>query len=269
MVKARPRSRRVRGGGVTLGAALLALVAPGGRPSFAADRRDPRDLEAERACLAGRHQRGLELLAELFTETGDPTHLYNQGRCLQQNGLADEAIARFREYLRKGPSLSAEDRALADARIAECEELRARQRPATTMITTPTTTSTAPARAASGSSPRGELRAAAGARQGRVQAAGIAVGAAGVAALAMGAVLSLRVEGIERTLERDGYDRDRTERGRLYEKLQWVGYGAGALLVGGGAALYLRGRRGQEGATAALRPIVGRAGAGAIVEGRF
>jgi tetratricopeptide (TPR) repeat protein len=101
-------------------AALLVLAATAG--PVRAQERDPRELEAKTACLAGRTDRGIELLAELYAETNDPTYIYNQGRCYQQTGKPREALTRFREYLRKAPTASAEDKALVQGYIAELEE---------------------------------------------------------------------------------------------------------------------------------------------------
>jgi hypothetical protein len=97
--------------------ALTALTAP-----TRAQERDPREREAKKACLGGRTARGIELLAEMYAETNDPTYIYNQGRCFQQSGNAREALSRFREYLRKAPTMSADDRALVQGYISELEE---------------------------------------------------------------------------------------------------------------------------------------------------
>jgi len=40
----------------------------------------------------------VDLLAQLFVETGDVNYIYNQGRCYEQNGKFGEAILRFREF---------------------------------------------------------------------------------------------------------------------------------------------------------------------------
>lgn len=64
---------------------------------------DPRAAEARRACAAGQVERGVELLASIIASTGDPNAVYNQARCYQQNDRHEEAISRFREYLRLAP----------------------------------------------------------------------------------------------------------------------------------------------------------------------
>ena len=46
---------------------------------------DPRVGEAKTACVAGDVPKGVRLLAELYTASGDPIWIFNQGRCYQQN----------------------------------------------------------------------------------------------------------------------------------------------------------------------------------------
>jgi hypothetical protein len=48
----------------------------------------------------------VQLLSELFVSTMDPTFIYDQARCFQQNRRYEDAIARFQEYLRTGKSVS-------------------------------------------------------------------------------------------------------------------------------------------------------------------
>lgn len=69
-------------------------VAKGG--SSAAKGRDSKEREARQACLEGNYAKGVTLLTDLFLDTGDPTYLFNQGRCYQQNERYPEAINRFR-----------------------------------------------------------------------------------------------------------------------------------------------------------------------------
>ncbi len=76
---------------------------------------------AKRACLAGDYVTGVRILADLFLDSNDPTYLFNQGRCYEQNVRYEEAIGRFNEYLRKAPNLTATERADTEAHIAACE----------------------------------------------------------------------------------------------------------------------------------------------------
>jgi hypothetical protein len=60
---------------------------------------DPRVDEALTACLAGEVQKGMRLLAELYTASRDPIWIYNQARCYQQGGQLTMALSRFKEFL--------------------------------------------------------------------------------------------------------------------------------------------------------------------------
>lgn len=82
---------------------------------------DDQQKAAKRACLAGDYVTGVRILADLFVDSNDPTYLFNQGRCYEQNVRYEEAIGRFNEYLRKTPSLTAAERTDTEAHIAACE----------------------------------------------------------------------------------------------------------------------------------------------------
>jgi hypothetical protein len=76
--------------------------------------------EARKRCLTGRYDQGMNILADLFSETRDPTYVYNQGRCSEQNQRLDDAIAHFKEYLRSD-GLTPEDRAAGEKHLADCQ----------------------------------------------------------------------------------------------------------------------------------------------------
>jgi hypothetical protein len=79
--------------------------------------------------MTGDVARGVALLADLYIDTEDPTYIYNQGRCYEQNSRCAEAIDRFREYLRKATKAKAEDRADAERHMVECEALIDKKQP--------------------------------------------------------------------------------------------------------------------------------------------
>jgi len=90
-----------------------------------ADTFETRAREAKRACLSGDFGRGQAILADLFVDSGDPTYLFNQGRCFEQNVRYQDAVGRFNEYLLKAPRATEAEQAEARAHIAFCEtELR-------------------------------------------------------------------------------------------------------------------------------------------------
>jgi hypothetical protein len=77
---------------------------------------------AKIACLSGDYAKGVALLAEMFVSTGNAIHLFNQGRCFEQNGKYEEAIVRFREFLRKHPEKDMPG-LTAEKHIADCKAL--------------------------------------------------------------------------------------------------------------------------------------------------
>jgi tetratricopeptide (TPR) repeat protein len=75
---------------------------------------------AKKACLSGDYQKGVAILSDLYVNTDDPTHVFNQGRCFEQNRRYDDAIGRFEEYLRVAKKASKSDREDAEKHIAAC-----------------------------------------------------------------------------------------------------------------------------------------------------
>lgn len=94
-------------------------------PAFGQEQ-DPRDVQAQKDCVAGKTDSGVALLAELYATTGNPNFLYNQARCYQHVARAGEAIERFREYLRVAKDIPADERADVENRLQECRVLQAR-----------------------------------------------------------------------------------------------------------------------------------------------
>lgn len=122
--------------------AAPALAQPG------AAQEDPRELEARTACAAGDVDKGIAILARMFAETSDYTWVYNQGRCYQQNGRNDQALNRFREYLRRGQNLNADDRREVEGFIKELEAEQQKKGGSTTAPPPPSSSQAAPAASA-------------------------------------------------------------------------------------------------------------------------
>lgn len=250
-----------------------------------AQERDPRELEAKKACLAGRTIQGIELLAALYAETNDATYIFNQGRCFEQNGKAQDAITRFREYLRKASTITPEEKAQVQRHISEMED-QARQNPAPTVVspesppgivqsqpdpslqaaTTATTAATSPT---SDSSPRTSGTAHA------FRIASITAAAVGVIAVAGGIYMGLQARSLsdEITMEANNgtFSRDKFNEGQRSETLQWVGYGVGAAgLATGGLLFYLGTRSSAVGGTRLTAiPSLGRDGATVLLRAMF
>src|SRR5664279_1860648 len=88
---------------------------------------DAKERAAKTACLAGDYVKGVALLSQLYVSTNDPAFIFNQGRCFEQNHRYDDAISRFREYLRVGKQISRSGKADAQTHIADCQDLLGKQ----------------------------------------------------------------------------------------------------------------------------------------------
>jgi hypothetical protein len=104
---------------------------------------DPREMKAREAFAAGRYQDALDMFAKLYAESLNPIYLRNIGRCHQNLGEPDRAIASFRDYLRKANTLPAAERKEIDGFIKEMEELK-RQKEASAASAPPTPTPVEP-----------------------------------------------------------------------------------------------------------------------------
>ena len=285
----------------------VALVASGSAllltSAAFAQAQDPREIEARKACLVGQVDAGAAILAGLFAETGNPNFVYNQARCYEQNSRPDEAISRFREYLRVAGNLGAEEKTDVERHIAECRgmqaELEQRQRNAAPPVPAaplpPAPNSALPAArppmapppvatAPDGYPPPVDTMVAvpsipaappAGSDSG-MKTWGIVVGSVGVAAVGAGVAFSLLTKSTQGQVESDSrrnlFDPDKYSRGQTYASLQWVGYGVGAVGITAGVLMVLaRGTTGQPGGgqPLALVPAVGSEQAGLSLQGGF
>jgi hypothetical protein len=235
--------------------------------------RTAQEKAARKACLSGDFEKGVSILSDLFVETRDPTYIFNQARCFEQNRRYDDAIARFQEYLRAAPELSADDRAITEKHIADCQQILDKQ-------SSHTATPVAPAPVPSVSTPTPAPSLAVGSESAPapppapgagLRIAGIATASVGVAALVTGVILNLKVNSMASDLEGLGqYSDSKESQRKTYRTLGWVGYGAGAACVATGAVLYYLGvRAGQSAPAVALAPMLGGDLAGAAVGGRF
>jgi tetratricopeptide (TPR) repeat protein len=105
----------------------LAVPAPLLAQTLVAQKQDERDVKARELFGIGKYAEALDLFGKLYADTSHPTYLRNVGRCYQNLGRPDEAIASFREYLRQVKNLSADQRAVVDGYIHEMEDLKKHQ----------------------------------------------------------------------------------------------------------------------------------------------
>lgn len=255
------------GTGAALASLLVALAA---RPARAQDR-DQRELEAKKACLGGHADKGIELLADLYTDTNDPTYIYNQGRCFEQNGRAGEAITRFREYLRKATTLPSDERAQLQKHLDELEA-EAKTSPGGAASSPVSIAAPAPTPAA------GVAIASPGPTPGRahqLHIAGLVTGGVGALAVVGGVVMGLRARSLSNEVTADAYagmfSQSKFDSGERAQTLELVGYGVGAAALVAGGLLYYFGSRQAEGDDAAptVTVAIDSAGARAALRVRF
>jgi hypothetical protein len=271
------------------GGALLALSCVAGlafmalSPQALAASVDVRERTARKACLSGDFAKGIEILADLFVRTEDTTMIFNQGRCFEQNRRYEDAIARFQEYLRASPKLSAGDKAAAKRHIADCQELLDKQ--SAKPVTAPRTPEPEPVVVPPPPTPvpvpvpepvvaQQEVPA----KQpstvgGGLRTAGIITASAGGTALIAGIALNLKVNSLAREMEDNpgAWSTDKESSRKTYQRVGWVAYGAGAACVVTGAVLYLLGRpSGSESkSSAALLPTFSASHVGFSLSGAY
>ena len=231
---------------------------------------DPRVGDAKTACVAGDVQKGIRLLAELYTASNDPIWIFNQGRCYHQNVQLTQALARFKEFLRK--SKGAPDEDIRDARnyITEIEAELHRQEQADRERSEAT----------------GDKLTVSGPNQPKppepgqgLRYTGVGVGILGGASLAAGVVFSVLVRQTQKSVENqtandivDGTAiKGKNDEGQRYETLQWISYGVGAAAVATGSVLYWLGTRSgnPQVAGTCVSPLFLANGAGASVHMAF
>jgi len=244
--------------------ASVGLIVASSTPARA--QQDPRELEAKKACLSNRPDRGIELLAELYAESNDPTYIYNQGRCYQQNGRGADALIRFREYLRKAPNLPASEKSEVEHTITELE---AQQRQSDQQ-------KKAEAAAAKPAPPTIILSPAPEGRDEKrlLRTAGIVAASVGVVGIGFGAYMGYRTQqlssDVTNNAKKSMFSQSQYDDGQRAEILQWVGYGVGGVALAAGGVLYLvgTGRFGGEGGPV-VAPVVTPNGGGASLDFSF
>jgi hypothetical protein len=240
---------------------------------------------ARKACLAGDYPAGVAILADLFVETKNPTYVFNQARCFEQNGRNVEAINRFREYLRIAPNLDADIKASVNQHITDCQALgKPQPDPSASSGVGPTTraTDTAPPSVSTtaGDAPRPRpdpVQVLAGpvdqgASDARLRTAGLIVAAAGGAFVMTGVILNLKANALTNDLASAGaYSRQTESKRADFETFAKIGYGIGGACLAGGTLLYILGwRHGpRQDTQVALLPAFGPDGVTAILKGTF
>jgi TolA-binding protein len=252
---------------------LLFLAAAPGTAEAAATTskstsRSAMEKAAKKACITGEVREGINLLGDLFVETNDTTYIYNQGRCFEQNHRWEDAIDRFREYLRKNPDLTKKDKDEINGHISDCEAQQAKSAPPPAAAVTappsaPFSTATLPAAPAAATENLVATPVPVAAEQhstSRLRTAGIVTAGVGVLALAGGLICNLHANSLANELSGSTYDRSKASSRDTYVTLGWVGYGLGAAALVAGSILFVLGGHSEPagGAPAAvsLSPVL-------------
>jgi len=260
-------------------------------PSAQAGGKESKERAAKTACLSGDAAKGVALLAELYVSTNDITYLFNQGRCFEQNGRYADAIIRFREYLGKNKDAGNATDPVAERHLADCQTLLDKQTPqpvapvpaakpvtdlppaAPTEQVAPAakTEATAPAPASAPPPDLTQPAPATGTRGAGLRIGGIAAMAVGAAGIATGVILNMKANSLASDLEKSNtsYSRSKESTRSTYQTFGWVGYGAGAACVVGGAIVYFLGHNQGQSTQVALIPTVEPGQVGAVVQGAF
>ena len=227
---------------------------------------------AKKACATGDFVKGVDILADLFVDTNDLSYVYNQGRCYQQNNRWEQAISRFREYLRKVKDISESDRAETDRQIADCElslgkTVQVAPPPVAAIPPVPVVPPETPAPnpGISNVSSKPEPSPSDGSRGKSLRVAGIISAAVGVAAIGTGVGLALKANSLSAT----DYSRSREDERASLKTWSMVGYGVGAAAIVTGVVLYIVGWPSEQSSSVALLPVVASDGASVLLNGRF
>ncbi len=264
----------------TLTASFL-LVTVG--PVHAADL-SAKERAARKACLAGDYVKGIEILSDLFLDTKDVNHLYNQARCYEQSNRYEDAVGRFREYLRKATNISRADRIETEEHIESCLRLlgKGKETEAQAPVVAPSPPQDATPSPASPPPPPEEAKlveepapsvASSEANPGSgLRVAGIACAAGGLASVGTAIYFYTRARSYsDKVSGQDLPVASDEDAGRRAETMQWVFYGVGAAALTTGTVLYVLGRSaaGKTEQSVGFAPLVGPGLAGLSARGAF
>lgn len=269
----------------TLKILILVGIVLAAATSAEAASKDPRERAAKKACLNGSVAKGVDLLTDLYLATNDPTYIFNQGRCFEQNNRYEDALGRFREYLRKAGDASGVDKADAQKHITELQGLVGKKdaegalaplppaSEATKRATIPPPeppvepavprslrTPVATGVVAEQPAPPAPIAGGAGLRLG-----GVVVASVGAAALVGGLVLNLKYNSTIGEIQ-GGWNDGKYSSNQTYKTASQIGYGVGSACLVGGAVLYYLGWNAGQ-ATVAPAALAG--GGGATLVGAF
>lgn len=260
-----------------------------------AESTEAKERVARKACLSGDYIKGVDILSDLFIDTKEPNFIYNQARCFEQNNRFEEAISRFREYLRKVGKISAADKLDVENHIRDCQELLATKELPKAESTTkshsqasqsagqnlplktksPTLNQTTQSQATPGVpealvvTENKELSSAPGRG---LRIAGIACSVVGLASIGTGIYYYTQALSYSKQVSNQEIPESVGDRnGTRAETMQWVFYGVGATTIATGTILYLLGwqRMDSPRTLSGVVPIFGKGIAGISAQGTF
>jgi hypothetical protein len=229
-------------------------------PAQAKSNAQAQEKAAKRACAAGDYRKGVEILADLYVDTGDSNYVFNQARCYEQSHQWVNAADRFREYLLKAQNAPASDRDDAEKHLATCkryqEEGQAKNAPpplqTPVFVTAPALAPPAPPPAQIATTPIGANSPPPQESSGAgLRTTGIVVAGVGLATL--GAAIALNVKANQLARDASNTQKPSTESSqKSYKTGAMICYGTGAAALVTGGVLYLLGRRSGEEKPAAV-----------------
>jgi tetratricopeptide (TPR) repeat protein len=229
---------------------------------------EPNERTARKACLSGDYLKGIEILSDLFISTKEPTHIYNQGRCYEQNGQFEKAILRFREFLvLNAKTTTPEDRAEAERHIANCQALMKTNQAegSVTPVPPPTGSTTDDPAPSIPTAPSGNHGAG-------LRIAGLVSGGVGLASIGAGLYFYTRaISYSDKVSNQEVPNPSDESAGKRAETLQWVFYGVGGAALATGVVLYVLGSQGEGShpRVAGIAPWFGSGSLGLSAQGLF
>lgn len=245
--------------------------------------RSNREREARRACLIGEYAKGVAILADLFLDTKNPTYIFNQGRCFEQNRQYPDAISRFQEFLRASATteLDPGDRAAAERHINDCKNVLAEEReknavtspaPFVASSPEPAKPTESPLEASPSVATQAEPQDAPSGSGAGLRIGGIVAASVGLAAVGTGVFFNLKANSTAQELKKvGGYSPSKESDRKTYKTAAWIGYGAGAACIATGVVLYIVGHQqaGNNSSNLALLPVFSHGQAGVAFSGGF
>ena len=137
---------------IATGIAILLLLGAAAK----APKNDPREQTARAFFAVGKYQEAIDIYSQLFAQYIHPMYIYNIGRCYQNMGAPDKALASFHEYLRKEKHITPALKQEIEGHIKEMEELKQQQQSLTEKlgaVAAPTAATAAPPAAKPGAAP--------------------------------------------------------------------------------------------------------------------